>query len=249
MAEEQRGHAPYVSLEWLRNYVRRIQQSASAILDKELAAEMGATGTNWTQLPKAVRELGIINGEGRVTEDIGEELAAGAKRSEAAAKMVLERTYPSLVARLKNGEELSGEALLSHFYDVFRRERGKPLGASARRQATAVFRFWVEQGGDEQWMKLVRAPKRTRQKDVAKPPRPRRKRNDARKAGQGGQADLLAEMLDSGGFEEVFAAMTPLYRVSIQARKGTQLTAADWDQVKQSISAQIDYLKSRLPQK
>lgn len=182
-----------------------------------------------------------------MTEGVGQELAAGGRRSEAAAKTILEQTYPSLVARLNNGDALSGESLSSHFYDVSRAERGKPLGASARRQATAVFRFWVEISGDEEWVKLVRAPKRTPRKNVAKKPHPpRQKRTDTLRIGQGNGASLLEELQHSGGFEEVFAVMTPFYRVSIQTPKGAKLTAADWDQAKQNISAQIDYLKSRL---
>jgi hypothetical protein len=47
-------------------------------------------------------------------------------------------------------------------------------------------------------------------------------------------------------FEEVFSAVTPFYRVTIQAPSGTQLTDEDWEHAKKSIAAQIDYLKSRL---
>jgi len=233
--------APYVSLEWLRNYIRRIEQSASAVLDRTLAGEMGATGTNWTQLSKAVRELGIIDEDGRLTDDLGMELAVGGERSEAAAKMILERTYPSLVARLKNGELLPNNSLLGHFYDVFRRERGKPLGASVRRQAAAMFRFWVEQTGDEQWMKLVRALRQSPKKARAERPKAARKPRETRN-----EAGQEVEMLAPGGFEEVFAAVTPFYRVTIQAPAGKQLTEADWEQAKKNISAQIDYLKERL---
>ena len=52
---------PYVSIDWIRTYLQRIRRSAEVVLDKELAIQLGATGNNWTQLLRTVRELGIVD--------------------------------------------------------------------------------------------------------------------------------------------------------------------------------------------
>ncbi len=218
--------APYVSVDWLRNYLQRVWRSAGAVLDKELAAQVGATGNNWTQLLRAARELGIVDDEGRLTDEIGLELAAGGKRSEEAAKKIVERTYPSLVARLN--EPLDTEAIKQHFYDVYRDKHGRPLGESARRQAAALFRFWIEQTGNEEWIAAIGGGRATRREAVQKRP-PRR--------------EAERPVVETNGFEEVINEQMPFYRAAISVPTGRRLSTEEWELVKQSVSSKIDYLK------
>lgn len=225
--------APYVSIDWMRNYLQRVRRSAATVLDKDLAGQVGATGNNWTQLLRAARELGLVDEEGRLTDEIGMELAAGGKRAAAAARRVVERTYPSLVARLH--EPLEAEALKLHFYDVSRRERGRPLGESARRQAVALFRFWVEQSGDETWLASLRTPRPPRP-EAAPSARPPRRSSHRSRVTVGAEA---AEPL-----EETIEERMPFYRVVISVPAGRRLSADEWEFLRRSLSEKIEFLKA-----
>jgi len=236
-------HAVYVVVPWVANYVRRIQQSPGAILDKDLAGAMGATGTNWTQLPKALRALGIIDDEGRLTPDIGMNLAAGGERGKEAAVAVLERGYATLFSRLKRGEPLRSEVLDNHFFDVSKAERGTPLAVSARRQAAALFRYWVEQTGNEEWIKAV-----GRARAETKPQPATRRREPPRSVGptRTRSVSVAVAPTDQHQYDAVLTVQTPLYAVRIEAARGQALTLEDWEQAKTDISAHIDYIKRRL---
>ncbi len=225
---------PYVSIDWMRNYLQRIRRSAATVLDKEVAAQAGATGNNWTQLLRAARELGIVDDEGRLTEEVGLGLAAGGKRAEQAAREIVTHTYPSLVPRLQ--APLSAEELKLHFYDISRRNRGQPLGESARRQAVALFRFWVEQSGEPAWLAYLNAPHapRSEASPVAHVPR-RAPRTHAAPAPEDGSEPL----------EEAIEERMPFYHATISIPAGRRLTPDEWEFVRTSLSAKIGFLKAR----
>ncbi len=235
--------APYVSVEWMRNYLQRVRRSAATVLDKELAMQVGATGNNWTQLLRAAHELGLVDEDGRPTQDIGMALAAGGARAGQAARLVVERTYPSLVARLR--EPLSNEDLKLHFYDVTRQERGRPLGESARRQAVALFRFWVEQTGDRAWLASLGAGHAVPSKEAEAARTPRR---PSRKPPQIVRPEPEPTEPPET-FRQAVEEQMPFYRATISVPAGRPLSADEWEFVKQSLSAKIEFLKARSTRK
>ena len=74
----------------------------------------------------------------------------------------MEKCYPTLVGRLKEGDSLDTETLDSHFADLSRSQRGKAISLSGRRAAAALFRFWVQEAGDEAWIQAVQTPRGTK---------------------------------------------------------------------------------------
>jgi hypothetical protein len=228
--------APCVSLDWMRNYLQRIRRTAGAVLDKDLAAQLGATGNNRTQLLRAARELGLVDDKGRLTDDTGLGIAAGSQRAQQAARQIVKRTYPSLVPHLQ--QPLARDELKLHFYDISRQQRGRPLGASALRQAAALFRFWVEQSGEPVWSASLTAPPRGTRVRSSAPPR-----GAQCNATHSPAAPPTADSPEHLG--EVIGERTPFYHATISVPAGRRLTAAQWEFVRASLDAKIEFLKEQ----
>jgi len=237
MAEAQ-DRFTYTVVGWVANYLRRVRQSASAVLDRDLAQGMGARGKNWTQLVNALQALGVVDDDGRLTE-LGHELAhPSLDRQHQAAKRLLQENYPTLVKRIQGGEGLSTDTLYSYFHDLSKAVRGQPISRSGIVSASALFRFWVEQTGDEDWIAPVgsRSP---RQKGNGAEARIGPQKKSLKKSGDSKGNEKV--VTTTAGFEDVLSLSSKRFRVSIQAPQGTKLTEADWDYLK----GQIEYLRKQ----
>jgi len=231
----------YTVVGWVENYLRRVRQSPGAVLDKALAEEMGARGKNWTQLVSAMRALGVVDDQGSLT-DLGHELASpDPSRRQAAANSILETHYPTLLGRAQKGEALGTQTLDSYFADLSRSRRGKALSIGGRRAAAALFRFWMEQTGEDASIRAVQTPREGGKKDVASRPRTESRAGKQRETPPGGKRRPNVESLTPETFKEILAS--DLFRLSVATRSGGPLTDAEWAHMKAQIDTEIEFRK------